>query len=186
MVEGEPLRVRIGLHLGEVTQMDEEVRGEKRAVGMAINIAARIMDLAEGGQILMTRPIFDDARQFVRQHPDAEAGDAADDDDMTLQWPAHGRYLFKGNDEALEIYEVGAQGIAPLSPPEGSEKAKRAVAADEEDTLGWRPGAGLEIPRREDWVIEKRVGAGGFGEVWLARRLTRCVSGSLSWSETAR
>ena len=170
VVEGEALRVRIGLHLGEVTHMDEQVRGEKRAVGMAINIAARIMDLAEGGQILMTRPIFDDARQYVRLHPDDRSG-GEDGDHLLLQWPAHGRYLFKGSDEPLEIYEVGAPGIAPLIPPEGNEKAKRAVAADEEDTLGWRPGVGLEIPRREDWVIEEKVGAGGFGEVWLARHV---------------
>ena len=169
-VDGAALRVRIGLHLGEVTQMDEQVRGEKRAVGMAINLASRVMDLAEGGQILMTRPIFDDARQFVRHHPDAE-GRPGDAEELTLQWPAHGRYLFKGHDEPLEIYEVGALEFSPLSPPEGSDKAKRAVAADEEDTLGWRPGAGLPIPRREDWVIEEKVGVGGFGEVWVARHI---------------
>ena len=140
--EGEKIQVRIGLHTGSITEMDEAVRGEKRAVGMAINMAARIMDLAEGGQILMTRAVFDEARQYVREHPDQKNLPES----AVLLWPAHGRYIFKGNDEPLEIYEVGPEGMAPLSPPEGGEKAKRAVAADEEDTLGWRPGAGIAIP----------------------------------------
>ena len=70
--EGEPLRLCIGLNLGAVTEMEEGVRGEKRAVGMAINLAARVMDLAAGSQILMTRAVFDEARQFVRQHPNQD------------------------------------------------------------------------------------------------------------------
>ena len=164
--EGEPMAVRIGLHSGEITEMQEAIRGETRAVGMAINLAARIMDLAAEGQILMTRAVFDDARQFTRHYPDMEGVDPADL--PALLWPAYGRYIFKGNDEPMEIYGVGAEGITPLVRPEGSDKAKRAVAADEEAILGWRPGAGLAIPRREDWVIEKKIGEGGFGEVWLA------------------
>ena len=164
--EGEPMAVRIGLHSGEITEMQEAIRGETRAVGMAINLAARIMDLAAEGQILMTRAVFDDARQFTRQYPDMEGVDPADL--PPLLWPAYGRYIFKGNDEPMEIYGVGAEGITPLVRPEGSDKAKRAVAADEEAILGWRPGAGLAIPRREEWVIEKKIGEGGFGEVWLA------------------
>ncbi|MEM7383726.1 MAG: protein kinase, partial [Verrucomicrobiota bacterium] len=165
--EGEKMELCIGLHLGAVTEMEESVRGEKRAVGMAINLAARVMDLAEGNQILMTRAVFDDARQFVRVHPEQDALP----DSAILQWPAHGRYLFKGNDDPIEIYEVGAEGMAPLSPPEGGNKAKRAVAADEEDTLGWRPGAGIPIPRMEDWIVQRQLGQGGFGEVWLAEHL---------------
>ncbi len=174
------VHLRIGLHLGEVTEMAEEITGDKRAVGMAINLTARIMDLADAGQILITRSVFDDARQYIAEHPDVEGLGAqkAEENESrelpTLQWPAHGRYLFKGHDEPLEIFEAGAQGIAPLVAPEGSDKAKRAVTAEEEATLGWRPGAGLPIPRREDWVVERKVGAGGFGEVWLAHhRVTK-------------
>ncbi len=51
LCQGERIRVRIGLHLGMVTEMEERVRGEKRAVGMPINLTARIMDLADGGQL---------------------------------------------------------------------------------------------------------------------------------------
>ena len=60
---------------------------------------------------------------------------------------------------------------APLRAPPDSEKARRAVAADEEETLGWRPAAGLPIPRRAGWAIDRKLGEGGFGEVWLGRHV---------------
>jgi hypothetical protein len=120
--EGAPMRIRIGLHLGMVTEMDERIRGEKRAVGMPINLTARIMDLADGGQILMTRAVYEDARNFVRGHPDTGAREAPPE----LQWKSHGLYEFKGNPEAIEIFEAGAVGLAPFTAPESSGKAKRA------------------------------------------------------------
>jgi len=38
--EGEPMVLRIGLHMGEVSEMEEQITGDKRAVGMAINLCA--------------------------------------------------------------------------------------------------------------------------------------------------
>jgi serine/threonine-protein kinase len=35
-------------------------------------------------------------------------------------------------------------------------------------TRWWRPAAGLEVPATP-WVLEEKLGAGGFGEVWLGR-----------------
>ena len=95
--EGQDLRIRIGLHLGVVTEMDERTRGEKRAVGMPINPTARIMDLADGRQILMTRAVYEDARNYVREYPSID-GNAAP---LALQWESHGLYEFKGNPEPL-------------------------------------------------------------------------------------
>jgi class 3 adenylate cyclase len=120
--EGEHLRIRIGLHLGVVTEMDERIRGEKRAVGMPINLTARIMDLADGRQILMTRAVYEDARNYVREYPSIEGSVAP----LALKWESHGLYEFKGNPESIEIFEVGAEGIAPFVPPESGGKAKRA------------------------------------------------------------
>ncbi len=162
--------VRIGLHQGQITEIKSSDSAPGKAVGMPINLAARIMGLAQGGQILLTRSIFDDARQFVRDHPRGE-GDA---EQPEIEWKAHGKYLFKGADEAMEVFEVGATGHAPMVAPPDSEKAQRSISLEEEATLGWRPGVGLEIPNRKDWVLEKSLGAGGFGEVWLAiRRKTK-------------
>ena len=34
-----------------------------------------------------------------------------------LTWLAHGRYLLKGVDEAVEVFEAGVEGLSPLAPP---------------------------------------------------------------------
>ena len=54
--------------------------------------------------------------------------------------------MIKGLEEPIEIFEVGVAGLSPLRVPENTEKARSAVAAGEEVTLGWRPAAGIEIP----------------------------------------
>ena len=57
-----------------------------------------------------------------------------------------------------------------LSPPTSSEKAQR-VAGEGESVLGWRPAVGQVVPNTK-WVLEQRLGEGGFGEVWLGRHQT--------------
>lgn len=163
--EGLAFRVRIGLHLGEVADLGSDIYGKTKVIGLAADLAARVMGLATPGQVLMTRAAFDDARQYVREHPpvgtDAKPPPA-------LRWVAHGPYVFKGADEPIEVFEVGAEGAAPLAAPPDSDKAKRAARYDELETLGWRPASGLEIPRRKGWFLQRKLGEGGFGEVWLA------------------
>lgn len=161
---GQKIQARVGLHLGEVSEMDvEETTGKPKLSGLAVDLTARVMGLALPGQILMTRAAFDNARQYVREQQSATGDSPA----ITRKWIAHGRYLFKGAEEALEVFEVGEVGVAPLKVPPDSEKARRAVAADQEETLGWRPAVGMDIPERKNWVLERRLGEGGFGEVWL-------------------
>ncbi len=160
------LSVRIGLHLGEVTEIDKDLDGQRKVVGLPADIAARIMGLAQGGQILLTRASFDSARQNIRCHP-SMPGDGSPPPE--IKWMAYGRYAIKGLEEPMEIFEVGAEGIAPFTAPPDNDKAKRAYSLEEEETLGWRPAAGLEIPRRPGWIIDRKLGEGGFGEVWLGR-----------------
>ena len=59
-----------------------------------------------------------------------------------LRWMAHGPYLIKGRDEPMEIFEVGAEGFAPLTAPPDTEKAKRAHRPAEDQTPGRRPADG--------------------------------------------
>ncbi|HEX4953668.1 MAG TPA: tetratricopeptide repeat protein [Thermoanaerobaculia bacterium] len=161
----EPLEVRVGLHSGQVEVLPDEGGAPPKLVGLPVDLAARIMGLALPGQILVSRNVFDDARQYLREHPPAPGLAAG----HALEWRAHGSYLFKGQDEPLPVFEVGAAGLAPLSPPPDSEKARRDVPPGEEPTLGWRPAVGLPIPFREGWELVGKVGEGGFGEAWLGR-----------------
>lgn len=153
------LLTRVGIHQGEVT--DTVQVGQQDVIGVAVDSAARIMSLASGGQILLTQHVFNDARQYVREAP------AILEPAPALRWLSHGPYLFKGVDEPINVCEVGIDGISPLAAPASGDKAKRVVPHDQEQTLGWRPAVGLEIPDRPGWLLERKLGDGGFGEVWL-------------------
>ncbi|MCH8316449.1 MAG: tetratricopeptide repeat protein [Planctomycetes bacterium] len=162
---GTKLQVRTGVHLGELivhrNAPEDVARGAKpvEVEGLAKPMAARIMSLAMGGQTLITRSAFDLARRGV-----VGSDDAPDD----AKWMAHGPYVLKGCDEPVEIFEVGVDGSAPLCAPPDSAKARRSVAAGDEETLGWRPAGGLPVPQRKGWILARKLGEGGFGEVWLA------------------
>ena len=158
---GAPLVTRVGIHAGEVA--DITTLGMADVLAPAADLVARVMGLAVGGQILLTRSPFDEARHFVRAHPDVVAG-------LSLTWLAHGPYLFKGCAEPVEVFEVGATACAPLTAPPDGEKAKRALRPGDEETLGWRPACGLEVPGRTGWLLARKIGEGGFGEVWLAEQ----------------
>lgn len=161
-----PLAARAGIHLGEVylreNSFEDVALGAKpvEVEGLAKHTVARVAGLGEARQILLTRNAFDLARR-------ATVGETAGGELPT--WLAHGPYLLQGIEEPVEVFEVGIRGFAPLSVPRDTSKARRAVSAGDEATLGWRPAAGQEIPWRSHWLLERKLGDGGFGEVWLAR-----------------
>ena len=111
---------RMGLHLGEVLIREAGKEAEKGLVGLNVDLGARVMGLAQGGQILLTRPVFDLARQ-VLQGQDIEGVGA-------LSWVSHGWYLFKGADEPLEICEVAEAVPGARLPPTTSDKAQKVMA----------------------------------------------------------
>src|SRR5947209_2977221 len=117
------------------------------------------MALAQGGQILTTRFVFDNARAVLRGDELHEAHE--------LKWVSHGPYWLKGLEEAIEICEVGEVGHSPLTPPPTTEKARR-VTTEGEQVLGWRPALGQIVPNTR-WILDEKLGEGGFGEVWRAR-----------------
>jgi WD40 repeat protein/class 3 adenylate cyclase/tRNA A-37 threonylcarbamoyl transferase component Bud32 len=159
--EGDGSLDRIGIHLGEVVVgHDTQSRKPRDLFGIQIDTCSRVMSLAKAGQTLMTRAVFDSARQALKGEDIHEVG--------PLEWLNHGPYLLKGLDEPVEICEVREAGQEPSGPPMNSEKAQRQVRADEEPVLGWRPAVGQTIPNTR-WALEKKLGEGGFGEVWLGR-----------------
>lgn len=153
------LTMRVGIHLGEVVV--EERRDAAKPLdlfGLQVDTAARVMSCAQGAQILCTRAVFDNARQVLKgRDVPGVAG--------TLVWLNHGPYVMKGVQEPVEICEVGEEGVGVLAPPPPSEKAHPAGMSEEE--LGWRASHEAKVPGT-DWVLDARLGEGGFGEVWRA------------------
>jgi TolB-like protein len=117
-----PLASRVGIHVGEVVLREnapEDVaRGAKplEVEGLAKAIAARVMSLAGSGRILLTRAAYDFARRSAVGMADA----------ASLRWAVHGAYRLAGVDEPVEVCEVAELADAALTPPESSEKARRA------------------------------------------------------------
>ena len=105
--------VRIGVHLGEITEKPGP--GEApRIEGLAVDVAARISGLAKPGQVLMSSAVYNSARQ--RMGVEAMG--------MPLLWQLHGTYALKGFDTPLDIAEAGLQGLTSLEAPKAGEKAQ--------------------------------------------------------------
>jgi len=149
---------RLGLHLGEVIEPGQAE--PLRRYGAHLETGVRLMQLAEPGHILMSRGVFDSARVVVKREEVTELG--------ALSWVSHGPYEFSGLEEPLEVCEVGLCQRGGLPAPRGTERAKRLVKPEGDPVLGWRPAVGQEVPNTK-WVLEEKLGEGGFGEVWQAR-----------------
>ncbi len=109
---GVALSCRVGIHLGELL-LDENppeavARGARRfeIEGMARVVAARVASLAVGDQTLVTRSVVEVAR------PSAGA-------ESELRWVGYGSYRLRGIPEPIEVFEVGEEGLAPFTAPEG-------------------------------------------------------------------
>lgn len=118
------LKARIGIHVGDVMMWPNEPKdvlaGAKafELEGLAKPVAARLMNLALPGQILMSG-----MAQNLSQRAVGELGDAG----KPLRWLMHGRYSFKGVPAPMLVHEVGEPGLAPLRAPASGAKAWREV-----------------------------------------------------------
>ena len=152
---------RIAMEVSEVEfhvrRPGEAGQGALALKGDAAPLARNLLTLAQPGQTLLSAH----ASQLARRGGRAVEGGGG------LVWLCHGRYMIPGMEEPAEIFEVGLKGQAPLEPPVSTESAPRAL--DSRVLTGWRPAPGAVLPRRPSFRIERRVGEGGFGEVWLAR-----------------
>ncbi|MBS7457468.1 putative peptide modification system cyclase [Coralloluteibacterium stylophorae] len=122
--EGVELAARVGIHVGDVLVWDnapEAVAVGAKPVeveGLAKPVAARLMQLALPGQILLSG-----MAQNLAQRAAPELGADAEQ----VRWRTHGRYRFKGTTTPTLVHEVGAPGLSPLRAPPSQPKARREV-----------------------------------------------------------
>ncbi|NUN96413.1 MAG: protein kinase [Candidatus Omnitrophica bacterium] len=154
---------RVAVHSGEITTVRTLRGGALESVeGYPLEVGRSLLSLATDRQILISRPTFDDARAVLRGSEIAP--------DCSVAWLDHGAYKFADLDQTVDVCEVGEIGWAALSPPPDLEFAYRHVSRDQEPVLGWRPALDQEVPTSPAWVLVEKLGEGGFGEVWRARR----------------
>jgi len=94
------IRVRIGIHLGDVVHSAEDVLGD------SVNIAARIEPLAEPGGVCVSEPVFGQVRNKVSN-----------------QFAKLESVALKGVRYPTEVYRV----VLPWSPPEHQPSAPEAA-----------------------------------------------------------
>jgi len=126
-----PLRVRIGIHGGEILSQHSS-GGPDSVFGIAIDTTARIASLAAGGQILTDREIRDVVAPQTLQLP---AGFAA------IEWQLHGPYELKGLTRPVDIFEVGEKGVASFQRPDSTPKVTAAAERPAEGAAPARPRA---------------------------------------------
>ena len=123
--EGVILRARVGIHMGDVmiweNAPEDVARGAKpiEVEGLVKPVAARLAQLARPQQTLMSSAAAGIARRAQSE--------LARDLVARVHWKEHGRYRFKGLPEAMDVFEVGEDKIAPLHAPGSGRTAKRVL-----------------------------------------------------------
>ncbi|MSU61907.1 MAG: hypothetical protein EXS31_05855 [Pedosphaera sp.] len=160
----QPLTCRMGIHLGEV--VNAQATEPREQFGEQLVICERLLQLAKPGQLLLSRAVFDSARPVLKREEVTKLSGLQELHE--LSWLNHGPYLLEEIADAVEICEVAVAGREAGGPPTTSAKAQRQVMPGEEQVLGWRPALGQVVPNTK-WVLDEKLGEGGFGEVWKAR-----------------
>ena len=134
------LRVRMGVHLGDATERGGDWYGTE------VNRAARVMSVANGGQIVCTRVV----EELVR--PEFDLVDL-------------GEHRLRDLQSSLQLFQVNVPGSTPVHPPLRSLDAYRSNLPHELSSFIGREEAQDDVARL---VTEHRlvtiVGVGGVGK----------------------
>ncbi len=103
------VRDRIGLHMGEVLFQEAEQQRARDLIGLNVDLGARVMGLAQGSQILLTRAVFDSARQSLKGEDIPGIGQ--------LSWLNHGLYQLKGRRRPTGDLRGGGSGHRSVLRP---------------------------------------------------------------------
>lgn len=160
------LRARMGLHVGEVLLWNNSAEsialGAKpvEVEGLAKPMAARLMQLAQPGQFLLSAT----AESMVRRAA-GDLGDAA----LGLKWKSFGRWRFKGVAQSMEVFGLQDPATRGIGRPRQSAKASRDIPVWRQPLVmtaevalaaallvgGWfltRPQPAIAFAER-DWVV---------------------------------
>ncbi len=170
------LKVRIGIDMGQIAK--EQSGGIiKDIFGRFVNRAARIEGLANGGHILCSESVQDNASGWV--------------DSSKIRWHDHGHHSVKGIKKPVNIWEPYNANITEhdnlsAKSPAPSHNVQNDTLSVEEDI--YPP---VKIAENQNKIIELEF----FEGIWLARTVSvkyyaRIVSGELlivySYDENAR
>ncbi len=176
------LMLRIGMHMGQVAEVRPDGSDPSKPgkiVGLPVDLAARIMALAQPAQILLSRSVYEEAEQNLRAITMEETPTAG------LVWRSHGDFTLKGRPTPIEIFEVAEEGATPLPPPAApAPKGSSARAANPAPPVEATPVAdatkpipragadlaGTTIPGTGRYRVITTLGEGGMGVVYLAQR----------------
>jgi len=138
------LRVRMGLHFGEATERNGDWYGSD------VNRAARVMDAANGGQILCTAPV----------------ADRIGDDVAVLDL---GRYRLRDLESELRLFQVTGEDLPVTFPPLRTLDAYRSNLPYELSSFVGREAEIRDVAERVRAArLVTIVGVGGVGKTRLA------------------
>ena len=156
---GEPVRVRMGLHLGPVTIVDDDY------VGLSVHEAARIAGAAHGGQILVSNELADAVASTIP-------------DDLTFR--NLGPHVLKDFPSPKHLFQLMGPGLDGVFPAPRTLTARgHNLPASPTDLIG-RDAELLRVQELflGDTRLVTLTGAGGFGKSRLAIELGWSL---LSW-----
>ena len=91
--EGDPIPVRVGIHIGDINHDEDGVYGD------GVNVASRIQDLSVPGAVLISGKVFDE----IKNHPELPA-------------QALGQFELKNVKRPIRIFAVSAPGLVVPDP----------------------------------------------------------------------
>jgi class 3 adenylate cyclase len=153
-----PLTERIGIHLGEVViETHETGHKPKDLYGIQIDTCSRVMSLAKGGQVLMSRGVFDSARQVLKGEDIEGVGQ--------LEWLNHGLTCSRAWTSRLRSVKSGkcAKSTRLDHPPVRKKRSARCHRTRSRYWVGDRL-----------WAKRCRIRDGSWKRSWVKAALVRC------------
>ncbi len=149
--QGVAVRVRMGLHTGEPSRVDEGY------VGLDVHLAARIMSAAHGGQILLSQATCD----LVAREEEVEGVSLRD----------LGEYHLKDFEQAIRLYQAVIAGLPADFPPLRTQGGRAETLPVPPTALIGREDEVAQLGkllRRKDARLVTLTGPGGTGKSRLA------------------